>query len=164
MPDFRIRKYPDNILQKKAKKLDKVTPGEREELVKMSRVMYLNKGVGLAATQVGIDKYMAVIDVGDGLIQMINPSITRKEGADICEEGCLSIPDTSVKIKRAKRVVTSFMNEKGEVVQIRADGLLAKAIQHEVDHLEGRLIIDYMNPVKKALVKRRLAKESGKRQ
>lgn len=158
MSDLRIRRYPDKILRKTAKKVSQVSNTERDELAAMAKTMYLNKGVGLAALQVGIDKQLAVIDIGNGLIMMVNPSITRKEGFEICEEGCLSVPDLSVKIKRAKLVIASYLDENGDVRQLRADGLLARAVQHEIDHLSGTLIIDYMNPIKKMIAGKRLSK------
>lgn len=115
--------------------------------------MYISKGVGLAATQVGVDKRIAVIDVGEGLLNIINPVIVKAIGSEIEEEGCLSVPDTIVKVKRAKTVAVNFMDEAGQARQLKASGLLARAIQHEIDHMEGRLIIDYLSPIKKILIK-----------
>lgn len=132
-----------------------VGDSERAMLRDMAETMYLNKGVGIAAVQVGVDKQLAVVDVGDGLIKLVNPTIIKKDGGDTQEEGCLSLPDTTVKVKRAERIVVSFLKEDGDVSQIFADGLLARAIQHEIDHLSGKLIIDYLNPIKKLLLKRR---------
>ena len=151
MPDLKIKIFPEDILRKKAKKITSVTASEKKELAEMARVMYLSGGVGLAAVQVGIDKQLAVMDVGDGLIKMINPSIVKRHGKETAEEGCLSVPGTSVKVKRAKSVVVSYLNEDGDVAQLKAEGLLARAIQHEIDHLLGILIIDYINPIKKML-------------
>ena len=146
-----IKKFPNKILRKKASRLEKVSDSDRAMLRDMAETMYLNKGVGLAAVQVGIDKQLAVIDVGKGLVKLINPAILTKEGNVIEEEGCLSVPDTTVMVKRAERITVGFLNEDGDVSQITAEGLFARAIQHEIDHLSGRLIIDYMSPVKKLL-------------
>ncbi len=151
MAKLKIRVFPDPDLRVKADKVDAVGPAEKELLSDMALAMYLNRGVGLAATQVGIPKSLAVIDVGDGLIKMANPIIVKKEGTAISEEGCLSVPGECIKIKRAKIVVVSFIDENGEPRRIKGEGLLAKAIQHELDHLSGKLIIDYLNPIKKLL-------------
>ncbi len=153
MPEFKLRKFPDPILRKEASCITKVSDSERESLSKMAEAMYLNNGVGLAAQQVGIAKQLAVIDVGNGLVKLINPLIIKKEGLEIEEEGCLSVPEAIVKVRRAKRVVVSFLNENGEACQITAEGLLARTIQHEIDHLSGRLIIDYLNPIKRLFLK-----------
>lgn len=157
MADLKIRKIPDSILRKKAAKVDKVSDKEKKVLADMAETMYLNQGVGLAAVQVGIDRQLAVIDVGDGLIKLINPVIVKKDGQETQEEGCLSVPEVTVKIKRAKTVHVNFLNEEGEVMQLRAEGLLARAIQHEIDHLSGILIIDHLNPIQKLLLKKKPA-------
>lgn len=157
MHGLTILKFPEAILRKKAAKVTKVTDAERLILIEMADAMYLNQGVGLAAVQVGINKQLAVIDIGDGLIKFINPAIVKKEGSELEEEGCLSCPGVSVRIKRAKKVVAHFLDEKGEFVELKASGLLARAIQHELDHLSGKLIIDYMNPIKKLLAGKRLS-------
>lgn len=154
MPDLKLRKFPDPILRKKAAYISKVGDSEREVLCKMAELMYLNNGVGLAAEQVGIEKQLAVIDVGKGLVKLINPLIVKKKGYEFEEESCLSVPDTIVKIKRAKTIVVSFLNENGETCQISAEGLFARVIQHEIDHLSGRLIVDYLNPIKRLFLSR----------
>ena len=158
MQGLTIKKFPDPILRKKASKILKVTSREKEILSEMAKLMYLSQGVGLAAQQVGIDKQLAVIDIGNGLIKFINPVIIKRQGIDLLEEGCLSVPGVSIKIKRAKSVTVHFLDEEGSVQQLHADGLLARALQHELDHLAGVLIIDYVNPVKKILLKRALTK------
>jgi len=158
MPDLKIKKFPNAILRKKAEKVGEVTDSVKKILADMANAMYLSQGVGLAAVQVGIGKQLAVIDTGNGLIKMINPAITKREGTEAQEEGCLSCPGACVKVRRAKKVVVSFMNENGDVMQLKAEGLLARAIQHELDHLSGKLIIDYMNPIKKMLIRRKIPK------
>ena len=124
----------------------------------MAKTMYLKGGVGLAASQVGIDKQLAVIDVGNGLISLINPIIVKRDGREVLEEGCLSVPGINVKIRRSKMVTAHFLDEDGKAQKLHADGLLARALQHELDHLAGILIIDYVNPVKKILLRRALTK------
>ena len=160
---MKIRKFPESILRKKAAKVEKVTGYERSLLAEMADVMYLSQGVGLAAVQVGIDKQLAVIDIGDGLIRMINPVIVKRCGTETQEEGCLSCPGLSIKIKRAKRVVVNFLDQNGDFVELKAEGLLARAMQHELDHLLGKLIIDYLNPVKKMLAGKRMSIANIKR-
>jgi peptide deformylase len=163
MRELTIKKFPDPVLRKKASKIVKITPKEKEILVEMAKVMYMSQGVGLAATQVGIDMQLIVIDIGDGLINLINPVIVKKEGCEVLEEGCLSCPGLTIKIKRAKMVVANFMDEEGNARQLKAEGLLARAVQHELDHLSGVLIVDYLNPVKKMLLKRKLRKPLTRR-
>lgn len=163
MQELVIKKFPDPILRKKAAKISKITSCEKELLAEMAKIMYLSQGVGLAATQVGMSKQLAVIDVGTGLLKLVNPVITRRAGSELLEEGCLSVPEISVKIKRSSLVIVNFLNEEGVACQIHADGLLARAVQHELDHLSGVLIIDYLNPVKKIFMKRRLGGRGRRR-
>ena len=146
--------YPHPVLRKKAASIETVSAAERTLLDDMAQTMYLKSGVGLAATQIGIDKQLAVIDVGAGLVKLVNPTIVRREGCETQEEGCLSVPQKTVRVRRAKRVTVRFLNENGEALQIVAEGLFARAIQHEVDHLSGRLIIDYLSPLKRILAKK----------
>ncbi len=153
-----IKKYPSEVLRKSSKSLGMVTGEDRKLLEGMVKTMYDNQGVGLAAPQIGISKRAAVVDVGGGPIKFINPEIIKKEGSDIVEEGCLSIPGASVKVKRAKKIKVRYMDENGKTLTIVAEGLLARAIQHEIDHLNGRLIIDYLNPIKRFFTKRNLSK------
>lgn len=155
MANMGIKKFPDQSLRKKAVKVGKVGDPERDMLRDMAETMYINNGVGLAAVQVGIGKQLAVVDVGDGLVKLINPAILRKEGSETQEEGCLSVPGAVVKVRRAKKIVVNFLNGDGLVSQISAEGLFARAIQHEIDHLSGKLIIDYLNPIKRLLLKKR---------
>lgn len=147
---------PNTCLRKKAAKVQKISDEDIRVLDEMSKTMYLKGGVGLAACQVGLDKQLAVIDIGDGLIKLINPTIVKKEGSESQEEGCLSIPEATIKVKRAKKVTVEYLNESGEAVKIVAQGLLARVLQHEIDHLCGKLIIDYLSPIKKLLFSNRL--------
>ena len=158
MHELVIKKFPDPFLRKKASKVTKVTSCEVDILAEMAKAMYLSQGVGLAAIQVGINKQLVVIDVGNGLLKLINPVIVTRGGKEVFEEGCLSVPGISVKIKRSKTVTTHFLDEYGNAQRLHADGLLARAIQHELDHLAGMLIIDYINPVKKILLRSVLKK------
>jgi len=143
-----IKCLPNICLRKKAAKVLNVTDDERQILDEMAKTMYLKSGVGLAACQVGIGKQLAVVDIGAGLLKLINPVITKKEGAEAQEEGCLSVPEAAVKVKRAKKIVVEYIDEQGGARRLIAEGLLARVIQHEADHLAGRLIIDYLKPLK----------------
>ncbi len=156
MQDLKILKFPEAKLRKKAAKIENITSSEIAMLSSMADSMYMSQGVGLAAVQVGIGKQLAVIDIGEGLIKMVNPVIIKRDGYDAQEEGCLSCPGVSVKVKRSKTVVVNFLNEKGDLMELKASGLLARAVQHELDHLSGKLIIDYLSPIKKILTRKRL--------
>jgi peptide deformylase len=136
----------------------KVTDSIRTIFDALAETMYLAKGVGLAAVQVGINQQLAVVDVGSGLIKLVNPVIVEKEGCETAEEGCLSIPDVFVEVKRARKVVVNCLDEKGDNIQISAEGLLARALQHEIDHLSGRLIIDYLSPFRRFLLRKGIKK------
>jgi len=159
MDPLKVRVLPDSVLRKKASKVSEVGEPEKAILADMATTMYLSKGVGLAAVQVGIDKQLCVIDVGNGLIKMANPYIVKMSGTQVEEEGCLSVPGVTAKVKRARSVTVVFLNEDGELVRLEAEGLLARAVQHEVDHLGGILILDRINPVKKLLLRRKLKRE-----
>src|SRR5690606_21915675 len=119
-----------------------ITPNIHKLLDDMAETMYDAGGVGLAAVQVGVLKRVVVIDVGDGLIEMINPVITSREGEQVGPEGCLSIPGLVGEVKRAMRCTVEALNRHGEKFVLNAEGYLARAIQHEVDHLNGILFTD----------------------
>ncbi|MFH1594602.1 MAG: peptide deformylase [Candidatus Omnitrophota bacterium] len=139
-----IRKYPDPALRKKAKRVKSVGTEEKQLMEDMARAMYNSSGVGLAAPQVGIPKRVIVADAGDGLLKMANPEISSKRRSSSLEEGCLSVPETSVTIKRALEISVSFVDEKNKNQKKCFSDLTARVIQHEIDHLEGKLIIDYL--------------------
>jgi peptide deformylase len=156
MATLQIKRLPNKVLRKKADPVKKITGSEIQILSDMAETMYINSGVGLAAPQVGIDKQLAVIDIGNGLLKMINPCIIKCEGKECKEEGCLSVPDVSVRVTRSAKVTVEFLNENGEVVRMSADGLFARAIQHELDHLNGKLIVDYLGPIRKLLLRKKV--------
>jgi len=140
----RIRKEGEEILRKKSKEVTVIDDRILTLLDDMAETMYENNGVGLAAPQVGVLKRVVVIDVENGknLLKLINPRIISEEG-ELCEaEGCLSIPGVYGEVKRPRKVVVEALNEKGEKVVITGEGLLAKALCHEIDHLDGILFID----------------------
>lgn len=150
-----IVKYPNGILKSKCSPITFVGKEEKDILQKLVKVMYLNSGIGLAACQVGIKKQLAVVDIGDKrLIKLINPSVLEAQGTETMEEGCLSIPNVYVQVKRAKEIKIKSLDENGQEFHLETSGLLARAILHEIDHLKGRLIIDYLNPIKRFLTLR----------
>jgi len=139
-----IVKYPDPILREKAQPVKKINDRLLKLLDDMAETMYKAEGVGLAAPQVGVSKRVFVVDVGDehGLIEFINPEIIAKEGEQFGPEGCLSIPGISGDVRRARKVKVRALNRAGEEFELEAEDYLARAIQHELDHLNGILFID----------------------
>ncbi len=150
--------FPDPVLHKKAKPVEKVDDRIRELLDDMAETMYAVDGVGLAAPQIRVSLRLAVIDVGEPvpgraegegtLIKMVNPQIVHREEEIDFEEGCLSVPGFTQLMKRSYRVRVQFLDEKGMDQEIEAEGLLAVAFQQEIDHLDGKLIIDAISPLK----------------
>lgn len=122
----------------------------------MIETMCGNEGVGLAAPQVGVDKRIVVLDVDRGVQRIINPIILHKEGVMREKEGCLSIPGVFVEVERAACVTIQGINEKGEEITIDAEGLLSRVLQHEIDHLNGMLIVDYASPAQRIMMKKKL--------
>lgn len=141
--------YPNQLLRRKSRDVNTIGDEERKILSDMAELMYVKGGVGLASTQVGIDKSMIVLDIGSGLMKFVNPVIIKRSGSETQEEGCLSVPDKCVNVKRAKSIVVEYLDENAEAHKLSAEGLLARVIQHEADHLSGKLIIDYLSPLKK---------------
>lgn len=151
MEILEIKKYPDAVLRKKCEAVEAVTAQEKRLFEDMLFTMHTFKGVGLAAPQIGLAKQLIVADVGGVMVKLANPEIIRSSGSDRMVEGCLSIPERTVEIKRFYEVMVAGLNEKGERVEIEAKGLLARVLQHEIDHLRGRLIIDYLSLWKRLL-------------
>ncbi len=132
----------NETLRKKSREVEKIDDRILTLLDDMAETMYDANGVGLAAPQVGVLKKVVVIDVGDGLIELINPVITYKKGEQIDAEGCLSVPGRSATVSRPEKVMVRALNRKGEEINIEGTGLLARALCHEIDHLSGTLYID----------------------
>lgn len=137
-----IRKIGDPVLRSKAKEVKEINQKTIDLIENMTDTMYEAEGIGLAAPQVGVLQRLFIVDVGNGLIEIINPKIIKKNGQSIMEEGCLSIPDETGAVVRAKEIVMEGYNKKGEKIKLEAEGLLARALQHEYDHLEGNLFTD----------------------
>ncbi len=158
-----IKKYPDKVLKEKAKPVDNID-GQIQLLIEnMIETMHFARGIGLAANQIGVLKRLCVIDVSSrdekgSLIVLINPLILGKEGIIEGEEGCLSIPGYMTTIRRAEKVFVKGFNREGKDLEIEGTGLLARALQHEIDHLDGLLFIDRMSPIKREFFKRRYKK------
>lgn len=142
-----IRHYErDEVLRKKARPVERIDDRILTLLDDMAETMYNAEGVGLAAPQVGILRRVVVIDVGEGIIELINPEIIEQEGEQVAIEGCLSIPGLSGMVKRPARVVVSALNRHGERIEIEGTDLLARALCHEIDHLDGILYVDKVEP------------------
>jgi peptide deformylase len=158
-----IKKYPDPVLRNATSRVERVDSTLDPLIEDMIETMHAAPGVGLAANQVGVPLQLAVIDLSVRededqrypLIVIINPEILSFEGSVIEEEGCLSIPDYSEKVKRAARVKVRAQDRTGKTFEIEAEGLLAKALQHEIDHLNGLLFVDRLSTLKKSVFKRR---------
>lgn len=153
---LRIRYYGDPVLRRRSGPVDKITDSDRDVIREMLEVMRMSGGIGLAAPQVGLARQIILVDIGQGPLVLINPKIEAKSGSEVMEEGCLSLPGVHVKVRRAKKVTVSGLNEKNEKAVLTAADLMARALQHEIDHLRGRLIIDYANFIERPKLRREL--------
>jgi peptide deformylase len=157
-----ILEYPDPRLRKVAAPVAAVTPEIQKLIRDMAETMYAAPGVGLAATQVDVHKRVIVIDISEDrsdLRVFVNPEILERDGEAECEEGCLSVPGYYDKVTRAARVRVRALDEKGERFELSVDGLLAVCIQHEMDHLLGKVFVDYLSPLKRARLSSRMKKK-----
>lgn len=141
---YQIVKIGDPVLREVAKEVPKITPNIIKLLGNMADTMCSADGVGLAAPQVGISKRVVVIDTGEGLLELINPQILAREGKEIDSEGCLSIPGVQGDVMRSAKVTVTALDRTGKKFTVTGTGLLARALQHEIDHLEGILFVDKM--------------------
>jgi len=158
-----IKRYPEKILKQKTSPLDTIDDATQRFIDNMLETMYTARGLGLAANQVGISKRLCVIDTSlerekGSIIVLINPMIIEQEGFIEGTEGCLSIPGCSTSIKRSEKVYVSGLNREGKQINIEGTGLLARVLQHEIDHLDGFLLFDRMSPIKREFFKRRYKK------
>ena len=163
MAVLEIVTYPDSTLTRRAEEVEKVDGKIRKLLSDMVDTMYANGGIGLAAPQVGVSKRVIVVDVrpydpSASLVSIINPEVVEEGEEIIHEEGCLSVPGCVEGIKRRKWIKVRGLNERGREIEVEGEGMLAIALQHEIDHLNGRVILDRMSRVKKNLYKKRLQK------
>lgn len=157
-----ILEYPDPRLRKMAARVPVVTGQIRKLVRDMAETMYAASGIGLAATQVGVPKRVIVIDASEGRDELrvfINPQIVAAEGEAESEEGCLSVPGFFDTVRRAARITVRAQDESGRPFELAAEGALAVCIQHEIDHLVGKVFVDYLSPLKRARLATRLAKK-----
>jgi peptide deformylase len=160
---LRIYHYPDPVLQRPCEPIDTIDTGVRYLARDMAETMYAAPGVGLAAPQVGVSRRLIVLDCArkdepPALITAINPEIVARDGACCEEEGCLSIPGYYTSVNRAARVTVTFLDLDGKPQRLDAEGLLAIAFQHEIDHLDGVLFVDRLSPLKKGIFRRKFKK------
>jgi peptide deformylase len=158
-----ILKYGDSGLHEKAQVVDRITPDIDRLVEDMIETMYAAPGVGLAAPQVGVSLRIFVVDISvgrdpDGLIVMINPEFVELDGTQLEEEGCLSVPGFNATVMRPSRAVVKGLDRRGTEHQREANGLLARAFQHEMDHLDGTLFVDRLRGIKRDLIVRRIRK------
>jgi len=159
MTNLAILRFPDKRLRTKATPINSVDDALRDLIKNMFDTMYDAPGIGLAATQVNFHKRLMVIDVSEESDQplcFINPIITHKEGVEVMQEGCLSVPGFYEDIERADTVTVKALDKEGEPFELTTDGLLAVCIQHEIDHLDGKLFVDYVSPLKRNRIKKKL--------
>ena len=157
-----ILEYPDPRLKKVAAPVAAVTADIRRLVADLAQTMYAAPGVGLAATQVNVHKRVLVIDISDHKDELrvfINPELLAAEGEAECEEGCLSVPGYYDKVTRAARIRVRALDEHGETFELDAEGLLAVCIQHEMDHLEGKVFVEYLSPLKRARLSAKVRKK-----
>ncbi|MBU1163229.1 MAG: peptide deformylase [Proteobacteria bacterium] len=165
MPMLNILTYPDNFLRQPTKPIEDIDATTQKIIEDMSYTMHESKGAGLAAIQVGFDKSLIIYDVspsegGKSLQVLINPRIIESHGRIISEnEGCLSVPDLRADVKRAESVLVEGFDREGKPMRIDAEGHLAIVLQHEIDHLNGILFLDYISALKRELYKRRIKKQ-----
>lgn len=161
MAILKILQYPDERLHKVAKKVEAVTDDIRRLIRDMAETMYAAPGVGLAATQVDVHLQLFVADVSethDQLRVFINPEILASGGEEESEEGCLSVPGVYEKVQRAEKVTVRALDENGKPFTLEADGFLAVCIQHEIDHLRGKVFVEYLSQLKQTRIRSKLKK------
>ncbi|MDR2112626.1 MAG: peptide deformylase [Candidatus Accumulibacter sp.] len=163
MPLLPILRFPDPRLKKKAAPVRRIDESIIRLARDMAETMYEAPGVGLAATQVDVHKRVIVIDVSetrDRLFTLINPEIIESAGQQVCEEGCLSVPGIYDKVERAESVVARYLDLAGQEQTVEANGLLAVCLQHEIEHLDGKVFVEHLSQLKQTRIKARLAKQA----
>ncbi|GFD72410.1 peptide deformylase [Tenacibaculum sp. KUL113] len=158
-----VLSFPDERLRTVAKPVEEVNDEIKQLVSDMFETMKDENGIGLAATQVNRHVQVVVMDVSEDQNEprvFINPEIIRKEGSTISEEGCLSVPGNYAKVERAEAITVKALDQNGESFELDAEGLLAICIQHELDHLKGKLFIDYLSPLKRQRIRKKLEKEA----
>ncbi|MCK9489431.1 MAG: peptide deformylase [Xanthomonadales bacterium] len=168
MAILNILEFPDPRLRTKARPIaaEQINDQLRTLIDDMLETMYAAPGIGLAATQVDVHQRLVVIDVSedkDDPLVLINPEITARQGSQTYQEGCLSVPEIFADVERADTITVKALDRHGQPFELDADGLLAVCIQHELDHLDGKLFVDYLSPLKRELVRKRLLKAQRER-
>jgi len=162
MAILQILEFPDSRLRTRAQPVAVVDEAIRRLIADMLETMYAAPGIGLAASQVNVHRRLLVIDISEDRTQplaLINPEIIAREGDEETEEGCLSVPGIFEKVRRAERVTVRALDRNGVRIEMQADGLLAVCIQHEMDHLDGKLFVDYLSELKRSRIRGKLEKE-----
>lgn len=159
--DFRLRYYGDPVLRQRAREITAVDDLRKKQAERMFEIMYEYEGIGLAANQVGLLERLVVLDVPldderRAVLVLINPKILAKTGKEMGEEGCLSIPDLRADVQRATHLKVQALDLEGQPFEFECEGLLARAVQHEIDHLDGVLFVDKVNVVRRKLLEGRL--------
>jgi peptide deformylase len=149
---YQLKIYPDTVLREKALPVKNLDGDSLDLINSMIQLMYKNQGIGLAAPQVGVLKRIIIADIGEGLLTLINPEIIEKEGQDKLEEGCLSLPGIQIEITRNYTTTVRGVDSQGKEIERELNGLMSRVVQHEIDHLGGALIIDYVSVVEKFLL------------
>ncbi len=158
-----ILRYPDPRLHKKAVPVAEIDDSIRKLVQDMAETMYEAHGIGLAATQVDVHKRVIVIDVSEDksrLLTLINPMIVEQDGEQVCEEGCLSVPGIYDKVSRAENVRVRALDGDGKPIEFHADGLLAVCVQHEIDHLDGKVFVEHLSRLKQTRIRNKLEKQA----
>jgi len=158
-----IKIYPNKVLKQKAKRVGALDDATKKLIDDMAETLYARGGAGLAANQVGELKQVAVIDAGDGLRVLVNPKIIDKKGRVVAAEGCLSLPGYEFEVKRPQKIFVEYLDKSGREQKLKAEDLLARIICHEVDHLQGKTILDKLPMIKRLILKRKLKKSAKKK-
>lgn len=156
-----ILEFPDERLRKVATPVEAIDSMRSTLIDDMFETMYESNGIGLAATQIDFHERIIVMDTSeekDAPFCLVNPEILEQEGTEVSEEGCLSVPGFFEKVERAEKVVVSALNRDGDAFELSAEGMLAICIQHEMDHLSGKLFVDYLSPLKRQRIKKKMEK------
>jgi len=165
MAILNILHYPDPRLRQKAQPVEKVDHEIRQFVADMFETMYDAPGIGLAAVQANVQKSIIVIDISEDKstpLCFINPKILQRDGIEEMEEGCLSVPGIYEKVKRANHIKVSALDKEGKSFEMEAEGLLAVCIQHEMDHLDGKLFVDYLSEMKRQRIRKKIEKNRQK--
>ena len=165
MAILKVLHYPDPRLRHKAQPVTAVDDGIRRLLDDMLETMYAAPGIGLAAIQVDVPKRVLVVDISETKDQplcLVNPEIVNAYGEEEMEEGCLSVPGVYERVQRAERIRVRALDRDGKPFEREADGLLAVCIQHEIDHLDGKLFVDYLSSLKRSRIRKKLEKQGGR--